>query len=196
MKGRILRIESKRRLCDKDSDKKVHKNIDSSDNSPVELINDDESLVDVYTTSYQLYCCPTQNASYAMYYPLPYTQMSNQDMPLFQAPWRNMSYVRTYPVTHCTHTTGSYWPILLFIPVPRWSSDWETYWAIHGSSGHPHVYGHLRQHPVKYCPVWQQYRVLHSHRESSEWFPISRHAAVPEFTWKTRNKVMEGSKKQ
>ena len=91
MRGRILRIEARRRVRDEDSDDKVPKNIELSDTSTAKL-NDDRNSVEVDTAQYQWYCCPTQNASYAVYNQLPYTQISEQDMSLYPAPWHNMSY--------------------------------------------------------------------------------------------------------
>ena len=99
MRGRILRIEARRRVRDEDSDNKVHKNIELSDTSTAKL-NDDRNSVEVDTAQYQWYCCPTQNASYAVYNQLPYTQISEQDMSLYPAPWHNMSYapIQSYTV--------------------------------------------------------------------------------------------------
>jgi len=117
MNGRMLRVgaarksnwarevglgHAKRRLHDKDSDKKVYKNDDTSDTLPTEyqpLTNDDGSSVDVGTASYQLYCYPTKTASYPVYYPPPYPQISGQDMPYYPTPWHNMSYTPTRSYT-------------------------------------------------------------------------------------------------
>jgi len=115
MNGRMLRIgaarqsnwardggqgHAKRRLHDKYSDnKKVYENVDTSDTSPAEyqvLTYDDGSVVDVGTAPYQVYCCPTQTASYQVYYPPPYPQISGQDMPYYPTQW-DMSYTRTQP---------------------------------------------------------------------------------------------------